>query len=116
MATLSKESQIILAIEAIQRDEKLSRGKAAAIYNMPEATLCHRMNGRAPKPESRPVAYRLTITEEEAVMQYILDLDTRGFAPRHAGVEDMANFLLARCDGQRSPQIKWFPNKQIKLK
>ena len=101
MATLSKESQIILVIETIQRDAKLSHGKAVAIYNVPEATLCHRMNGRAPKPESRPAAHQLTSTEEEAVIQYILDLDTRGFAPRHAGVEDMANLLLARRDGGR---------------
>ena len=68
MATLCQESQIILAIEAIQRDKKLSRRKAAAIYNVPEATLRHRMNGRAPKLELRPVAHRLTITEEEAVV------------------------------------------------
>ena len=101
MATLCKESQIILAIEAIRQDKKLSRRKAAAIYNVPEATLRYRMNGRASKLESRPAAHRLTITEEEAVIQYILDLDTRGFAPRHAGVEDMANLLLARRDGGR---------------
>ena len=68
MATLCKESQIILAIEAIRQDKKLSRRKAAAIYNVPEATLRYRMNGRASKLESRPAAYRLTITEEEAVI------------------------------------------------
>jgi hypothetical protein len=55
MATLYKESQIILAIEAIRQDKKLSRQKAPAIYNVPEATLRHRMNGRAPKLESRPI-------------------------------------------------------------
>lgn len=90
-----------MAIEAIQRDRKLSRRKAATIYNVPEATLRHRMNGRVAKQESRHAAHRLTITEEEAVVQYILDLDTRGFAPRHAGVEDMANLLLTRRNGGR---------------
>ncbi|KFY28890.1 hypothetical protein V491_00248, partial [Pseudogymnoascus sp. VKM F-3775] len=43
----------------------------------------------------------VTITEEEAVVQYILDLDTRGFAPRYTGVEDVANLLLARRNGGR---------------
>ncbi|KFZ20689.1 hypothetical protein V502_03065 [Pseudogymnoascus sp. VKM F-4520 (FW-2644)] len=100
MAT-HKESQIIMAIEAIQRDQKLSRWKAATIYNVPKATLCHRMNGRVAKQESRHAAYRLTITEEEAVVQYILDLDTQGFAPQHAGVEDMANLLLAQRNSRR---------------
>jgi hypothetical protein len=101
MATFCKESQIILAIKAIQRSGKLSRRKAAAIYSVPEATLRHRMKGRTPKPESRPAAHRLTITEEEALVQYILDLDVRGFAPQYAGVEDMANLLLAQRDARR---------------
>jgi hypothetical protein len=68
MATLYKESQIILAIEAIRQNKKLSRRKATVIYNVPEATLHYRINGRAPKLESRPVAHRLTITEEKAVV------------------------------------------------
>ena len=68
MATLYKESQIILVIEAIRQDKNLSRQKAVAIYNVPEATLRHRMNGRAPKLESRPVAHQLTITKEKAVV------------------------------------------------
>ena len=118
MATIHKESQIILAIGAIRRDQKLSRRKAAAIYDVPEATLRYRMNGRTPKLESRPAAHRLTITEEEAVTQYILDLDTRGFAPRYAGVEDMANLLLARRDGGRVGK-RWaekFVKRQPELK
>ena len=101
MATLYKESQIILAIQAIRQDKNLRRRKAAAIYNVPEATLRYRMNGRAPKSESRPAAHRLTITEEEAVVQYVLDLDMRGFALQYAGIEDMANLLLARRNGGR---------------
>jgi hypothetical protein len=101
MATLCKESQIILAIEALRKDKNLSRRKAAAIYNVPEATLHYRMNGRTPKPESRPAAHRLTITEDEAVVRHVLDLDTRGFSPRLADIEDMANLLLLRRDGGR---------------
>ena len=85
----------------MQRDQTLSRRHTARIYDVPEATLRDRMNGKTPKPELRPVAYRLTAIEEEAVVRYILDLDTRGFAPRHASVEDIANLLLARRDGGR---------------
>jgi hypothetical protein len=68
MATLYKESQIILAIKAIRQDKKLSRRKAIAIYNVLEATLRYRMNGRASKLELRPIAHRLTITEEKVVV------------------------------------------------
>jgi hypothetical protein len=36
----------------------------------------------------------LTIAEEELTIRYILNLDTRGFSPRRADVEDMANLLI----------------------
>lgn len=57
------------------------------------------MNGRTSKPESRPAAHRLTAIEEEVVVHYILDLDTRGFPPQHTAIEDIANLLLAQRDG-----------------
>ena len=52
------------------------------------------------------------------LVQYVLDLDSRGFPPRFAAVEDMANLLLAdrgaTCVGRnwtgnfinRRPEIK----------
>ena len=43
----------------------------------------------------------MTKSEEDAIVRYILDLDERGFPPRIAGVEDMANLLLERRDGGR---------------
>jgi hypothetical protein len=70
------------------------------------------MNGRLPKIEFRSKSYRLTIIEEEVVVQHILDLDTRGFPPRLADVEDMANLLLAERQGGRVG--KHWPNKFIK--
>ena len=35
---------------------------------------------------------------EQAIVQYILDLDSRGFPPRLLAVEEMANRLLAARD------------------
>ena len=64
-----KEAQIILAIEAIRTSrKKLSRRKAAKIYNVPETTLCDRMNSRTPFCESRPTAHKLTKLEEEVIV------------------------------------------------
>ena len=37
---------------------------------------------------------KLTKLEEEVIVSYILDLDSRGFSPRNADLEDMANCLL----------------------
>ena len=38
---------------------------------------------------------KLLKTEEEVIIQHILDLDSRGFPPRLAAVKDMADSLLA---------------------
>jgi hypothetical protein len=37
----------------------------------------------------------LTILEEEVIVRYILDLDSRAFPPRRSTVEDIANRILA---------------------
>lgn len=99
MASENQEARIILAIEALQKSENLSRRKAAKIYNVPESTLRYRMNGHESRGDHRPKGHRLTVIEEETVVQYILDLDARGFPPRLTGVEEMANLLLAERQG-----------------
>jgi hypothetical protein len=44
---------------------------------------------------------KLTELEEEVILRNILKLDTRGFAPRLAGVEDIANYILESQEGKR---------------
>ena len=97
----TQEARIILAIEAIRTTKKLTRLRAAKIYNVPYSTLTDRMNGRTNLTERRPANHKLTDLEEEVISQYILNLDLRGFAPRLAGVEDMANYLLETCRRKR---------------
>ena len=101
MSSFSKERRIILATEAIQNNQNLSRRQAAQIYEIPEATLRHRIHGRTSRDDSRHGRQKLTESEEDAIVQYVLDLDKRGFPPRIAGVEDMANLLLEKRDGGR---------------
>ncbi|EDN93346.1 hypothetical protein SS1G_09212 [Sclerotinia sclerotiorum 1980 UF-70] len=36
----------------------------------------------------------MTELEEKSLLQYILDIDERGFNPRISDVEDMANYIL----------------------
>ena len=88
-----------MAIQAIQNNQNLSRRQAAKIYKVPETTLRDRMSGQTSKNDSRNGRQKLTKSEEDAIVEYILDLDQRGFPPRIAGVEDMANLLLERRDG-----------------
>jgi hypothetical protein len=94
MSVQTQEARIILAIEAIRTSKNLSRRNAAKLYNVPHSTLCDRMNGHTSLYERWPVNHKLTELEEDVIVRNILDMDTRGFAPRLAGVEDMANFVL----------------------
>jgi hypothetical protein len=94
MEIQTKEARIILAIEAIRTSKKLSQRSAAKIYKVPLSTLSDRIAGRTHRPETRPNRQKLSDLEEGVIIRYILDLDSRGFAPRLAGVEDMANYIL----------------------
>jgi hypothetical protein len=58
------------------------------------------MNGRTPIYKRRPGASKLTELEEEVIIQNILDMDTRGFALRLAGMEDIANYILESRGGR----------------
>ena len=118
MSIQTQEARIILAIEAIRSSKRLSRAKAAKIYNIPYSTLTDRINGRTPRQEYRPPMQKLTELEEEVILRNILELDTRGFAPRLAGVEDMANYILESRGGKRVGKL-WahrFVQRQPALK
>ena len=54
------------------------------------------MNGTTSKSNSRNGRYKFTKSEKDIIIQYILDLHAQGLLPRMAGVEDMANFSLAK--------------------
>jgi hypothetical protein len=90
-----QEARVVLAINAIRAANGLSIRQAAKVYDIPRATLHHRMNGRVTKAEKRNGRHQVTPTEEETLVQYVLDLDSRGFPPRLSAVEDMANLLRA---------------------
>ena len=118
MQIQTQEARIILAIEAIRTSKKLSCRTAAKIYLVPETTLRFRMKGRTPLHERRPGAQKLSKLEEGVIIRNILELDSRGFAPRLAGVEDMANFILESRGGRRVGKL-WahrFVQRQPELK
>ena len=94
MEELPNESRVILALQALQRDKNLSIRSAAKIYNIPATTIRHRRDGRTARRDTRPNSTKLTESEEEAIIQYVIELVTRSFPPRLRGVEEMANYLL----------------------
>ncbi|APA15815.1 hypothetical protein SS1G_09323 [Sclerotinia sclerotiorum 1980 UF-70] len=101
MEIQSKEARIILAIEAIQKSKNLTVGKAAKIYKVPRTTLRDRMGDRIHRMETRANNLNLIEKEEEVLIQYIIDIDERGFASKLSGVEDIANYILESRDAKR---------------
>jgi hypothetical protein len=101
MEVHTQEARILLAIEAIRSSRKISRRSAAKMYQVPYTTLSERMAGILRRTETRPNCLKLSRLEEEVIIQRTLDLDSRGFAPRLAGVEDMANYILESQGGKR---------------
>ena len=96
-----QESRIIIAINASKPRGNLSIRKASAVYNVPYTTLYRRIHGRPSRRDITPNSKNLTESEEQALVRYILDLDSRAFPPRPSGVEDMVNRLRAARGASR---------------
>lgn len=118
MEIQTKKTRIILVIKTIRSSKKLSQRSAAKIYKVPRATLSAKMTGRTYRLETKANRHKLNDLEEETLIRYILDLDSREFAPRLASVEDMANLLL---ESRGEPRVgkNWayrFVQRQPELK
>ena len=74
---------------------------AAQIYKIPQSTLYYRMNGRTLRDDSHNGRQKLTNSEEDVIVQHILDLDKRGFPPRIPNIKNMANLFLEKRNGER---------------
>lgn len=98
MDSVPAKARVVLALEAIKNDGKLSLRAAAKLYNVPPTTLRRRRDGHAAKSDAPSKLKKLTELEEEVIVRYIIELDTRAFPPRLCGVEDMANHLLRERD------------------
>ncbi|KFZ02496.1 hypothetical protein V500_00162 [Pseudogymnoascus sp. VKM F-4518 (FW-2643)] len=77
----NQEDRIILAITALKEGNIKSIRAAAMSYNVPFESLRTRLNGVTSQRDSTPNSRKLTSYEESALVQYILNLDLRGFPP-----------------------------------
>src|SRR6478736_9461848 len=98
MSQPSNEARILLALQALQNNPKLSLRRAADIYEVSRFALHRRQNGIQSRGDSIPNSRRLSDLEEQIIVQFILDLDSQGFPSRLRFVEEMANSLLADRD------------------
>ena len=101
METSSIESRIILAIEALKNDPALTVLSAATTYNVPRTTLHRRHAGQDSRRDISANLRKLTDLEEKVLLDWILDLDSRGFQPRLEDIREMADRLRTDCDASR---------------
>ena len=95
----NKEGLIALAINAIDQGQIQSERTAIRTFNAVRTTLRRRRDGILSRDNCEANGRKLTKLEESVVTQHILDLDSRGFAPKLDAVADMANKLLTNRDG-----------------
>ncbi|KAL9563830.1 hypothetical protein ACKAV7_012072 [Fusarium commune] len=112
MSQPSNEARILLALQALQNNPKLSLRRAATIYEIRFGTLRNRKMGMQSRCDWIPKSRKLSNLEEQIIVQFLLDLDSRGFPTRLRFMEEMANSLLA--DRDASPVGKRWAHNFIK--
>jgi hypothetical protein len=95
MSQPSEEAKVLLALQALQNNPKLSTRRAVKIYQVGRMKLHRRQHNVQSRCDSMPNSRKLTDQEEDVIVQFILDLDSRGFPSRLRFIEEMANSLLA---------------------
>ena len=86
MESSSKESRMILALEAMKNNPYLTIRAAAKLYEVPRTTLQTRCAGVQSRRDIPANSTKLTLIEETVLLETILDLDTRGFQVRFANI------------------------------
>ncbi|KJZ68588.1 hypothetical protein HIM_12021 [Hirsutella minnesotensis 3608] len=98
-ATLSqsipREERVLHAVHAYQQGQLTSIRKAAIAYDIPPSTISDRLRGVPPRRDAQMNNQKLTVTEETALVQWILSMDERGMPPTVAYTRRMANLLLS---------------------
>src|SRR4051794_29456198 len=95
---LEHEGRLQLALQAYNRNEFKSYRAAADAFNVKSLRLSERARGVPFRLETPPNSRKLTQSEEQTIIRYILNLDSRGFSPRLCEVADMADKVLGQRD------------------
>lgn len=107
-----QEGRILLAIQAFKNGDFTSIRAAASAFDVNRCTLTRRLNGTPQRAILRANLSKMTQLEEESLVNWIISMDSRGFAPRKHTVCEMANLLLADR-GDTVPQtvgVNWIDN------
>ena len=106
MESSSKERNLILALQTMKNNPKLTINAAAKLYEVPRTTLRRRHAGIPSRCDIPANSRKLTPIEESVLLEKILNLDTRGFQTRFVDVTVMADRLRTDRDALRVG-IRW---------
>ena len=84
--SIEQERRLLLAIQAIKKQEINSICEAVCHFNVPKSTLLRRLINTPNRIESRANNHKLTEIEEESLQKWIISLDDRRAAPRPSNV------------------------------
>ena len=100
---IQQKGRLSLAIKAIQNGQITFVREAAKLYNVPESSLRYSLRTNLQTSNLPRTTSKLTKTEENTLVQWIINMDTRGVPPRHLHVQDMANILLSQQNQSGTP-------------
>jgi hypothetical protein len=90
---------MVLAAQAFRRGQISSIQAAANLYNVPRTSLSHHLRGHVPRVDSYANGHKLTQTEEQTLLNWVLDMDSHGYPPRISAVGNAAKILLEQRVG-----------------
>jgi len=90
----ARETAIQSAIKDIKSGVFTSQRKAAAAYGVPRTSLQARLAGHATHAIAHQHQQRLTPEQEDFVVDWIIEEDSRARPPSHARVREMATQIL----------------------
>jgi hypothetical protein len=96
------ELSIQSAIRDLESGVYTSQRAAAKAWGVPRSTLQHRMAGLQPRAIAHQHQQRLSPEQEEFLVDWILEEDSRAQPPSHARVREMAARILC-LGGNHNP-------------
>jgi hypothetical protein len=94
ISMITQEAKIILVIEVIRTSKKLNYRKITKLYQISYSIFYDRINNQTILLECRLANIKLIILEEEIIIRNILDIDSRRFVSRLAGIENITNYIF----------------------
>jgi hypothetical protein len=99
-----RSGRLLLATQSLDDKILKSQRRAAYLYDVPRSTLQRRLQRARTIQDFNAQKRKLSPSEEESLVQWILDLDRRGFPAHIIDVRRMGDVLLA-ARGQNPPPL-----------